>query len=839
MTVTPLGLDPSSVEALGGALLRFVLQGAVIAAVLAVSLRFLARASAQVRYLAACGTLLAMLAAPVATFFTLRASMPAQAAPPTLSAVTAIPERVGEEAIGPTIGHVDASVPESRPHRVRVTAATLATTLTSVAGTVTSWWPDLRERMTPWLVVGWGLGVALLTLRLIGGWWLVRRLGRASHQALELWRAPMARLAQRMGVSRAVLLCQSNRVDVPTTIGWLRPIVLLPASAVSGLGPAQIEAILAHELAHIRRHDYLVNLLQSVVETLLFYHPAVWWVSRRIREERELCCDDLAVRSCGDAVTYARALYELEALRPLEPAPWLAMAATRGSLARRIARLIGRSADVADARGLAGTLLAAVVVVTLAAVGLGFAPRGSADASPPIDEPEATKAVIPRTCATAEATPTTEAMDEPCPAATARPATKDCAADAPESMCSSSVAASSAPAPETAAPAAPASELPPVLEPLASPAPQVACDAQPTPTPPEELDDVDAAPEVTPAPPALVLPRRAEARACLEAQRRQARGQRLAARAQSISATTSRLFARNWAHLLQQRENSRGELPAEDQERLQRMGLTEDYVRRVSDQLATPPSADELGKMHSNGVTPEWLARMRHAGLELTPDDAVRLTSHGVSPEYVAGLRGMDPNEIGVENLIRLMSNGVSAEWLSEMHWLGYRDLSVDQAIALTSNGVRPDQVGQFNLVARRSFLVEELIQLVTNGVDVAYVAKLRDRVRKDLTVNDLVRLRQNGVDPEQASALEVLGYRRLSPDELVALQQNGVDAGFAAEMLQAGLEHPNARDLIRLHQEGVSSEFLERVNESGMDHVSIDELIRMHRSGDLSRSGR
>ena len=300
MTVTPLGLDPSSVEALGGALLRFVLQGAVIAAVLAVSLRFLARASAQVRYLAACGTLLAMLAAPVATFFTLRASMPAQAAPPTLSAVTAIPERVGEEAIGPTIGHVDASVPESRPHRVRVTAATLATTLTSVAGTVTSWWPDLRERMTPWLVVGWGLGVALLTLRLIGGWWLVRRLGRASHQALELWRAPMARLAQRMGVSRAVLLCQSNRVDVPTTIGWLRPIVLLPASAVSGLGPAQIEAILAHELAHIRRHDYLVNLLQSVVETLLFYHPAVWWVSRRIREEASCAA---TTSRCGRAVT--------------------------------------------------------------------------------------------------------------------------------------------------------------------------------------------------------------------------------------------------------------------------------------------------------------------------------------------------------------------------------------------------------------------------------------------------------------------------------------------------------------------------------------------------------
>ena len=94
-------------------------------------------------------------------------------------------------------------------------------------------------------------------------------------------------------------------VEVPTVIGWLRPVVLMPASALSGMGPQQLEAILAHELAHIRRHDYLVNLLQTVVETLLFYHPAVWWLSGRIRVERENCCDDLAVSLCGDPYAYA------------------------------------------------------------------------------------------------------------------------------------------------------------------------------------------------------------------------------------------------------------------------------------------------------------------------------------------------------------------------------------------------------------------------------------------------------------------------------------------------------------------------------------------------------
>src|SRR4030095_13888079 len=114
---------------------------------------------------------------------------------------------------------------------------------------------------------------------------------------------------------RSVHVVESIAVEVPTVIGWMRPVILLPVAAVAALTPAQVEAILAHELAHIRRHDYAVNLLQTTAETLLFYHPAVWWISKRIRAEREHCCDDVAVRVCGDAVSYAHALAELEAWR--------------------------------------------------------------------------------------------------------------------------------------------------------------------------------------------------------------------------------------------------------------------------------------------------------------------------------------------------------------------------------------------------------------------------------------------------------------------------------------------------------------------------------------------
>ena len=139
-----------------------------------------------------------------------------------------------------------------------------------------------------------------------------------------------ARIAATLGLSRRVHVVDSPLVDTPTVIGWVKPVILLPIAAFAGLSPSQVEAILAHELAHIRRHDFLVNLLQTFAETMLFYHPAVWWLSARIRTEREHCCDSVALSVCGDAVSYAEALVELESWRTVHSR--LAVAATGGTL---------------------------------------------------------------------------------------------------------------------------------------------------------------------------------------------------------------------------------------------------------------------------------------------------------------------------------------------------------------------------------------------------------------------------------------------------------------------------------------------------------------------------
>jgi len=197
------------------------------------------------------------------------------------------------------------------------------------------------DHSLPAVVMVWSLGFALCLTRLSLGLAAARRLRLtgtmpASTEETHLFLT----LCERIGIGRSVRLLRSAAVRVPAVVGWLRPVVLIPVGAFAGLSQVQVEAIFAHELAHIRRHDYLVGILQSIAESLLFYHPAVWWISHNIRKERELCCDDLAVSWTGDPILYAHALYQLAARHPNLPA--ITLSANGGSLTMRIRRLLNQ-----------------------------------------------------------------------------------------------------------------------------------------------------------------------------------------------------------------------------------------------------------------------------------------------------------------------------------------------------------------------------------------------------------------------------------------------------------------------------------------------------------------
>ena len=328
---------------LGLTLLHFVWQGTLIAGVVYLTLLFVR--SSQARYRLTSLALLAMAVAPLGTVAVL--SGKPVATPSSLS--SSVPTATAMPGIGP-VNKETASMVERSAAVVQQPTSFRS----RVAVRDFSW-----GTLLPYLVIFWLSGVGLLSVRLLGGWWLSRRWRRVQVFApLELQHR-LLKLSKRLELERSVRLLVSTRVAAPVVLGWVKPVILLPASALTGLSLAQLELVLAHELAHVKRHDYLVNLVQNLLETLLFYHPAVWWVSGIVRQEREFCCDDLVTSLGGDRRVYAEALTRLERQRT----PSLALGAGDGALLHRVKRLLGVETSAAPTAGWA-------LLVTVLATGL-------------------------------------------------------------------------------------------------------------------------------------------------------------------------------------------------------------------------------------------------------------------------------------------------------------------------------------------------------------------------------------------------------------------------------------------------------------------------------------
>jgi beta-lactamase regulating signal transducer with metallopeptidase domain len=312
-----------TMQAIAWTLIHFCWQAAAIAAVYGVAARMTARRSSHVRYVVALSALVAMLAAAVLTFAW-------QMAPRG--------EAWSAGAVQVAMGDFPRSV---APGRAPAAAA-------FAAG------QEIVERMPSyllWIDAVWLLGVCGLAFRNVGGLWMIRRLRTksAKNTAPAEVQERFARIVAALGLKREVLLRMSDAIAGPITVGALKTVVLLPVSALSGLGPEELEVVLAHELAHVRRADFIWNLLQTVAETLFFFHPAVWWISGRVRHERELCCDDLALEVCPNPVVYASALFHLEEQRSRQLHLAMALDGNQGrqTLRMRIARILGEQAALA------------------------------------------------------------------------------------------------------------------------------------------------------------------------------------------------------------------------------------------------------------------------------------------------------------------------------------------------------------------------------------------------------------------------------------------------------------------------------------------------------------
>jgi beta-lactamase regulating signal transducer with metallopeptidase domain len=649
-------------QAIGWALLHLLWQGLLVAAILAATLALLWKQSANARYLAACGALALLV---------------------LLGAATAYRSYDGGRESGVGSRSEVSFAPASAP------IPTTEKTSSDPRPPATDSLITFTKSHLPQIVLVWLTGVLLLSVRLLFGWLRAHSIARKNAaEAAPEWQRSARRLAHALKLRRAVQLLESAAVEVPTVIGWLRPVVLLPATSLTGLSTEQMEMILAHELAHIRRNDFFVNLMQAVVETLLFYHPAVWWISNRIRVEREHCCDDVAVSVSGKPLVYARALTRLEELR-IEDAQAF-VSANGGSLIGRIRRLAGARAESPNApsRFVAGAALLTVLLALIIAPSLPI--RGQQQkADTPTPKPQASQTTVEVKADNAadeedtsddpEAPDAEDMTDDVTPAITPRPMIAGVAGGIPGGVAGgiadgvSEGISGNTPmiAPMAFAPAARA---------IARVAPRVAMRALAN----INLDDLQV-----PDPPDP--PDAPEAR-----------------------------------HHKRHHIGEGGKLTIDDLIELRAAGVTPAYIDTMRSAGLGELSLDEIAEMRAIGVTPEYMKSLRDAGIKFSnAHEVTELRALGVTGEYLTQMRAAGYGNLTTKQLSEMRAMGVTPSYVKQMSDAGYKNLTPRELVELRAQGVRPEFIKSLNDAGYANLSVKDLVRMAAMGVNADFIRDL------------------------------------------------------------------------------------------------------------------
>jgi beta-lactamase regulating signal transducer with metallopeptidase domain len=532
----------------------------------------------------------------------------------------------------------------------------------------------------PQIVLVWLTGVLLLSVRLLFGWLRAHAIAKKNAvDAAPEWQRAAGRLAHALKLRRVVQLLESAAVEVPTVIGWLRPVVLLPAATLTGLSTEQMEMILAHELAHIRRNDFFVNLMQAVVETLLFYHPAVWWISHRIRVEREHCCDDVAVSVSGKPLVYARALTRLEELR-IEDAQAF-VAANGGSLIGRIRRLAGTRVESPNtpSRFIAGAALLTVLLALVIAPSLPLSGQQK-KADPPAPKPQVSQTTVEVKAenAVGEETESEEADSES----------------------------------DDAEPGEPAPALPPL-----PPSPAIAGVAGGIAggvaggVAGAIADGIADGVTANVAPVVAISPR-----------------------IRPMIAVAPRMAAVGWAvadsdgegHHKRRHIGEGGKLTVDDLIELRAAGVTPAYIDTMRAAGLGELSLDDIAEMKAVGVTPDYITSLRNAGIKFdSARNVTELRALGVTADYAAKMRAAGYGSLTTKQLAEMRAMGVSPEYVKQLNDAGYHNLTPNELVELRAQGVNPEFIKSLNDAGYTNLSVKDLVRMAAMGVNAQFIRDL------------------------------------------------------------------------------------------------------------------
>ncbi len=591
-------------------------------------------------------------------------------------------------------------------------------------------------------------GVALLLARLGREPFVLRRLTRAARPIADAaWLRLLEDAATNVGVARPVRLLRSAGELMPTTFGTRRPAIMLPASADCWTEDRR-RAVLLHELAHIARHDCLVQRLTAVACAFYWPHPGVWWAERRLRTERELACDDRVLAAGTGARDYAQHLLDLA--RSLgtspTPAPALAMARARHLETRLLAVLDAARNRAAIRRG----VLPAAIAASLAAL-------------MPISALRA--ALVRVDGGAAPDTPTTSASLEPqSPDGTS--ATEDFTGTwelrlSPDGVSAHVTIRTAHGSHGTTVSLARLAEL--------------------------------GAPEIPAAGPVHFVNARDAGTFTVDGVCRSGLC------GGKFAFATSAAFA---AELTKRGLGTPG--PSE----LYKLALADIGIAWLDELSADgyqKPNARDIVRAADHGVGRDYVRGMSRLGYGVgTVDALIVLRDHGVDPEFVRGMAAHGFPGLSPDDLVRARDHGVDPAYVKGMRDLGYRPEDLALLIAARDHGVDPAYVRGMEAFGYRLTL-DDLRRTRDHGVDPEYVRGLAEFSYTDLAVDALIRARDHGVDPQYVRDLAALGYKAVALDALIRMRDHGVDPEFVRRLQRRGLGQLSVDELIQRRDRGES----------------------------------
>ncbi|MFZ0274687.1 MAG: M56 family metallopeptidase [Acidobacteriaceae bacterium] len=751
-------------QALGWTLVHFLWQGAAIALVYRVADVALARRSANARYLLALGALLGMLAVSVATL------------------------AFEESAFYQPIPHSSATARDVVATRTQPFHLDLSSTPATA---------PLRQadrfvlgHLMPYLDGLWLIGVLFLSIRTLGGWWLIRRMRARLQQAPHTLLLRLDVLRRQMNIPRFVDLRLSTRITNPLTAGVLRPWILLPITALTSLSPEQIEVVLAHELAHIRRADYAWNLLQTIVETLFFFHPAVWWISRRVREERELCCDDVALRSCSDPTVYASALLRLEEERRTRL--HLAMALdghqSRAGLRARILRILGdREASPRSFRPISLAGIATALIVFLCP--------------------------LPKVFASFRAVPQVAAHIAPVASHVARTV----------------MYRATHPALQAAAPAPkPSADHP-------TPSSDQAQNSEPSPEP--RTSSTSAHSDYIDAMRAAGYDVDLDKYIAMKVQGITPEYAAEMAKAFGTKISADKLIAMKvqdiTADYISKMRAAGFDVDASKFIAMRVQNITPEYAAEMAKATgADKLSVDQLIAMRVQDLTPDYIAKMHAAGYDADVSKLIAMRVQNITPEYAAEMAKATGATLSADKLIAMRVQDVTPDYIAKMHAEGY-DADVNKIIAMKVQDIMPEYADAMAKIGFGKPTLNQLISMKVQGVTPEWAAQLHTNGIDAASFNDLIQYRIFNVSPDFVAGMKAAGFGDIPTKKLVELRVQNVTPDFA-KTVKAQFPDATVDDLIRMRIFNIDGDFIASAKRHGFDQLTIDKLVKLRISGIL-----